>query len=341
MKVMVTGGTGFVGSHVARQLQAAGHHVRLLVRSEEKARDYFQKLGVAVPELVAGDITDVESVQGALGGCDSVVHAAAGTPLGATREQLFAVNVGGTKNVVNSAIKLGLKQIVCVSSITAIFNRDGAKVTADAPPSTSRLPYGQSKVESELFLRELQAEGEPLAIVYPGGIVGPDDPSLSDSMHALKHRIEQGFRIFGDGGMQQVDVRDLAAFISSLAVDGGIGRFLVPGVYLKWTELADIVEQESGCKLKRIPAQGWKLRMIGGIVDLVRRFRSIDSPISAETMRYATLWPRIRNTDELGRRDVMLRDPRQTFGDSIAWMVREGHIDAALCPAISNKRETL
>lgn len=337
MQVMVTGGTGFVGSHVARQLQAGGHKVRLLVRSADKARTYYEKLDAPVPELVTGDITDEVSVGAALTGCDAVVHAAAGTPIGSTRQQLFDVNVGGTHKVVNCALEQGIKHIVCVSSITAIFNEDGAKVTADAPPVPSKLPYGQSKVEAELFLRKLQASGKPIAIVYPGGVVGPDDPSLSDSMRALQHRIENGFRIFGDGGMQQVDVRDLAAFICSLATEGGAGRFLVPGVYLKWTELADIVERVSGCDLERIPAKGWKLRLIGRIVDVVRKFRTVDSPISAETMRYATLWPHIQNAEELAKRGIALRDPSQTFGDSIAWLVAAGHLDAARCPAVEKR----
>lgn len=334
MRVLVTGGTGFVGSHVARRLQADGHAVRLLVRSADKARAGYEKLGEPVPALCAGDITDVASVREALSGCEAVVHAAAGTPIGSTREQLFEVNVGGTRNLVGSAVEQGIERIVCVSSITAIFNEDGAKVTPEAPPAPSKLPYGQSKVEAERFLRGLQARGESIAIVYPGGVVGPDDPSLSDSMRALQHRIEHGFRIFGDGGMQQVDVRDLATFICSLAVEGGSGRFLVPGVYLKWTELADIVEQVSGADLERIPAKGWKLRLLGRAVDVVRRFRPVDSPISAETMRYATLWPRIENTTELAARGITLRDPRQTFGDSIAWMVAEGHLDAVRCPAV-------
>ena len=335
MRALVTGGTGFVGSHVARQLLAAGCAVRLLVRSVDKARACYDALGIPVPELVAGDVTDAGSVRAALADCDAVVHAAAGTPIGSTRQQLFGVNVGGTRTVVNGAVAQGIGRIVCVSSITAIFNEDGAKVTADAPPAPSKLPYGQSKVEAELFLRDLQAKGVPIAIVYPGGVVGPGDPGFSDSMKALQHRIEHGFRIFGDGGMQQVDVRDLAAFICSLAVDGGAGRFLVPGVYLRWTELADIVEQVSGCDLKRIPAQGWKLRLVGRLVDCMRVFRTVDTPISAETMRYATQWPNIANSPELAARGVALRDPRQTFADAIAWLVRSGHLQPERCPGIA------
>jgi len=335
MKILITGGTGFVGSHVCRQLMAVGHAVRLLVRDPNKAQMYYQQLGEGVPEWVVGDVTDRSSVKAALAGCEAVVHAAAGTPIQmGSVAQLFAVNVGGVKNVVDSALALGIDRIVCVSSITAIFNTDAAKVTADAPPARSRLPYGQSKVEAEIYLRQQQAQGAPIAIVYPGGIIGPDDPGFSDSFKALKHRMENGFRIFGDGGMQFVDVRDLAALICSLVISGGRGRFLLPGVYSKWTEQADIIEAVSGCQLQRIPAQGWKLRLIGRITDLIRHFKVVATPISAETMRYATLWPNIKNTDELTQRGLRLRSARETFTDSIQWMVKAGHLKPELCPRL-------
>jgi dihydroflavonol-4-reductase len=335
LKILITGGTGFVGSHVCRQLLAAGHPVRLLVRDRDRAEAWYQRLGEGIPELVVGDVTDIVSVREALTGCEGVVHAAAGTPMQTgSVEQLFAVNVDGVKHVVDSALDLGIERIVCISSITAIFSEDAAKVTPDAPLTKSRLPYGQSKVKAEIYLRELQAQGAPISIVYPGGVVGPDDPGLSDSFKALKHRMENGFRIFGDGGMQYVDARDLAAFICSLVDSGGAGRFLMPGVYCTWTGLADIVEEVSGCQLQRIPAQGWKLRLVGRVMDLVRHFKTIDSPVSAETMRYATLWPNIANTDELARRGLRLRSTRETFSDAIAWMVKAGHLEPQLCPGI-------
>ncbi len=336
MKVLVTGGTGLVGSHASRALTAAGHQVRLLVRSPDKAADFFGRLGEELPELVQGDITDVNAVRQALAGCDAVVHAAAGTPMQIDSvEKLFDVNVGGVKNVIGSALDLGVERIVYISSITAIFNTDGSKVTPDAPPVPSKMPYGQSKVEAEIYLRKLQGEGAPIAILYPAGIAGPDDPGFSDTCKAIKYRIETGFRIFGEGGTQYVDVRDLAALIRSLIENGGSGRFLVPGVFATWTEQADIIEEVSGCQLQRIPAKGWKLRLIGRVLDVVRKFRKVDTPISAETMRYATLWPRIANTDELQKRGIVLRDIRETFADTLAWMVRAGHLDAARCPKLS------
>lgn len=335
MRILITGGTGFVGSHVCRQLMAAGHAVRLLVRDAEKAEAYYRALGEGIPELRVGDVTDVASVQAALQACDGVVHAAAATPMQmGSVEQLFAVNVGGVKNVVGSALDLGIKRIVCISSITAIFNRNASKINVDTPPAKSKLPYGQSKVEAEIYLRELQHQRAPITIVYPGGVIGPDDPGFSDSFKALKHRMENGFRIFGKGGIQYVDVRDLAAVVCSLVLSGGSGRILLPGVYTTWTALADTIEAVSGCRLQRIPAQGWKLRLVGRVTDVVRLFKTVDSPISAETMRYATLWPDIKNSQELARRGLQLRSTRETFSDAIAWMVKAGHVAPGLCPGV-------
>lgn len=335
MNVLVTGGTGLVGSHTCRALHAGGHTVRLLVRDPGKAERFYGGLCEAVPELVQGDVTDPGAVAAAVSGCDGVVHAAAGTPIGIdSLEQLFAVNVGGVQNVVDAALAAGLERIVCISSITAIFDTDGRKVTADAPPRPSKMPYGQSKVEAEYYLRDLQAQGAPIAIVYPGGVIGPDDPGFSDTCRALQHRIEHGFRIFGDGGTQQLDARDLAAFVCALLEEGDSGRFLLPGVYMTWTEFADIVEEVSGCTLTRIPARGWQLRMLGRVLDVVRKFRPVDSPVSAETMMYATQWPRIDNTPALAQRGLALRDPRETFRDAIAWMVRARHLSAQACPKV-------
>lgn len=335
MKVLITGGTGLVGSHACRALQSSGHNVRLLVRSPGKAQSFCKSIGAEPPELHQGDITDLESVRAALQGCDAVVHAAAATPMQIESTQaLFDANVGGVKNVVGCALELGIERIVCLSSITSIFNRDGSKVTSDSVPTPSAMPYGQSKVGAEHYLRSLQAKGAPIAILYPGGIAGPDDPGFSDTCKAIKHRIENGFRLFGDGGMQYVDVRDLAALIRSIVEKGGAGRILIPGVFKTWAEQADIIEAVSGATLTRIPAKGWVLRLLGRLTDVVRRFRTVDSPISAETMRYATLWPKIANSNELQRRGITLRDPKETFADTLSWMVSAGHLDAELCPGL-------
>jgi nucleoside-diphosphate-sugar epimerase len=197
------------------------------------------------------------------------------------------------------------------------------------------MPYGQSKVAAEQYVRTLQDQGAPIATVYPGGIIGPDDPGFSDTFKALHHRINNGFRIFGDGGMQHIDVRDLAEFMVSLLEEGSAGRFLLPGPYCRWTDLADIIERVSGARLERIPASGWKLRLIGRLLDVVRLFKKVDTPISAEMMRYATQWPKIDNTEELARRGMVLRTIEQTFTDSLQWMLSAGYLKPEQVPKLN------
>lgn len=336
MRVLVTGGTGFVGSHVSRQLLAAGHQVRLLVRSPDKAQQLYAELACDALDIVAGDICDGVSVRNALQNCNALVHAAAATPITAnSAQQLMAINADGTRTVMDAALAEGLDSIVYISSITTIFNTDAAKVNPEQPLASSRLPYGQSKIAAENYVRSLQQRVEGISIVYPGGIIGPDDPGFSDTFKALKHRIENGFRIFGDGGMQHIDVRDLAAFIVSLAVEGGSGRFPVPGVYIRWAQLADLLDELRGTPLQRIPAQGWKLRLVGRVMDVVRLFKPVDTPISYETMRYATQWPEIANSEALTERGIHLRSARETFADSLSWMLAAGHLQADQVPKLA------
>ncbi|MFT4517764.1 MAG: dihydroflavonol-4-reductase [Halioglobus sp.] len=327
MQVMVTGGTGFVGSHVTRQLQSAGHEVVLLVRDEDKARQTFTKLNLVLPTLVKGDVTDVASIERALQGCDAVVHAAAGTPINAgDTTVLYETNVHGTRNVIDGAIEAGIAKIVYISSITAIFNTDASKVNEQSPLTPSTMAYGNSKVEAERYLRELQDGGVPISIIYPGGIIGPDDPGLSDTFKALIHRFNEGFRIT-EGGMQHVDVRDLTAFVCALLQrEGSAGRFLLPGPFLPWSDLADLLEDVSGFPLKKVQAKGWVFRAVGRYYDFKRRFTEVDSPISAETMRYSTLWPNVASSSKFKALGLSYRDPRHTFADSLRWLGEAGYL---------------
>jgi nucleoside-diphosphate-sugar epimerase len=336
MRILVTGSTGFVGLHVVRALCHKMHEVVVLVRNAEKAQTLFQQYGVTVARIVVGSIADETVVRDALQGCDGVVHAAAVTPMQeADEKMLFATNVGGVKNVIGSAVQLGINNVVFVSSITAIFHTDAARMTPDAPIASSRHPYGQSKAQAEQFVRSLQAQGAGIKTVYPGGIIGPDDPGRSATLLSLLYRMTQGFRITS-GGTQQIDVRDLSAFIVALLEkkDGKPARYLTAGHYMPWAVFADLLDSVSGKKLPRSAVTGWKLRLLGALCDFKRLFKSDPSPISAETMRYATQWPPINNAAELALCGVTLRDPRETFTDTLRWMGETGLLDKNVLPAI-------
>lgn len=336
MRVLVTGSTGFVGFHTVKALKKNGHTVVALVRSAGKARELYEKHGIVLDHLVVGSVTDNKAVRDALHGCDAVVHAAAITPMQATGEQdLFATNVDGVKNVIGTACELGVDNAVYVSSITAIFNTDAARMNADAPVAKSKHAYGLSKAQAEEYVRSLQSQGKAVKTVYPGGIIGPDDPGMSATLMSLVYRMTQGFRITS-GGTQQIDVRDLAAFIVALLErnDKKPARYITAGHYITWADFADLLEDISGATLPRSKISGFFLRMVGHFYDIKRLFKPVESPVTAEMMRYATQWPNVPNAPEMKTMGVSLRPLRETFGDTLRWMGESGLLDKALLPKL-------
>lgn len=336
MRVLVTGATGFVGFHVVKLLKQHGHEVVALVRSVDKARALYEKHGINIDCFVSGSIVDAVVVRDALQACNGVVHAAAITPLQAASEQdLLATNVGGVKNVIGAACELGINNCVFVSSITAIFNTDAARMHVDAPVATSKHAYGRSKAQAEDYVRSLQVQGKGVKTVYPGGIIGPDDPGKSATLMSLLYRMTQGFRITS-GGTQQIDVRDLAAFITALLEQNNAkpGRYFTAGHYMPWANFADMLESISGATLPRSDVSGFMLRLIGHYYDIKRLFGPVASPISAETMRYTTQWPVVKNAPEIEQLGVTLRPSSETFSDTLRWMGETGLLDRKLLPKI-------
>ncbi len=133
--MLVTGGTGYLGSHVVAALAGAGHRTRVLARSAEKVPAALGPLGVDGVQTVIGDVTEPAAVERALSGCDAVVHAASVFSLDARRAgEMNAVNVRGTEVVLDTADRLGLDPIVHVSSELALLPpAAGHVLTPDSP----------------------------------------------------------------------------------------------------------------------------------------------------------------------------------------------------------------
>ncbi len=179
MKVLVTGGTGFVGSHSVAALVSRGHQVRLLVRSRDRVARSLSPLGVAEVESVLGDVTAPQSVEEAMAGCDAVLHAAAVYSLDPrAAPRVRETNLRAAEIVLRAAVRMGLDPVVHVSSYVALLPPEppGAVLTPDSPVTRPGGAYSRSKAESEQVARRYQGQGAPVVIVYPGGVIGPDDP---------------------------------------------------------------------------------------------------------------------------------------------------------------------
>ena len=329
MKVLVTGGTGFTGSHTVRALVAAGHEVRLLVRDAAKVGRVFGPHGLALSDLVVGDMTDPVAVEKALAGCEAVVHSAALVDLRRAAARLVEdTNARGVELVVGGAAKRGLRSVY-VSSLSVFFVPDGPPVSPELPIAHATTAYARSKAQAEVYVRELQAHGAPVAISYPAGIVGPDDPGMSDANHA----VYSWFRDTGvitSSGFQCVDVRDVAALhVKLLELPPGPHRYGAAGEMLPWAEVYELLDRITGGRVRRFPVPGWLMRAAGSVGDVVKRVWDFNFPLTRDSMEFATQWPGAdasRTTRELG---LAFRPAEETYRDTLRWMYRAGHLEAA------------
>lgn len=328
MRVMVTGATGFVGSHTAVALLESGHEVRALVRDPAKLARVFEARGIDPPEHVVGDVADAASVERAERGCDAVVHTAAVVAMAAGRAQeVLDTNARGVEHVVGGAVRRGIGHVVYVSSVGALFQPGGPVVTADSPVVPGENAYAKSKSDAEITVRRLQDEGAPIRTVYPTAVIGPEDPGLSEANHALR-TFARDVVLLTSGGFQLVDVRDLAGIIVRLVGhDGGPPRYVAGGHYLRWRELADLLDEVTGARVRRLPLPGSWVRIGGHVCDRLKRIRDFDFPMTAEGMTYATQWNGADSSKTLAELGIRFRDPDETLFDALRWMVRAGHLD--------------
>jgi len=326
MRVMITGGTGFIGYHSATALLNAGHELCLLVRSEEKMRGLF---GDRVQDFVVGDVTDENKVKEALQGCDGVIHTAAMVSIDRKDAQrVHDTNVGGTQLVIGNAVEMGIANIIHVSSVTALYDPKATTLNEFSPPGTAKNAYGKSKVECEYYVRSLQDQGAPIHITYPGSVIGPEDPALTEPHQGLKTYLGGVIPVMPSGN-QWVDVRDIAAaHITLLQSDLPPGRYTLGGHFVPWVELVDILSRITGNPMKKIPVPGALMRLVGRLVDLINSLRTtpIDAPITHEALVYATNWVVMddsRAEKELG---VVFRPVDESLGDAIRSLVETGHV---------------
>lgn len=325
MKVLVTGGSGFVGSHAVRELAAAGHELRVLARRPEKAERVLGALGAPV-EIVPGDVTDAASVAGALAGCEAVLHAAAAVEIGRGSD-VAAGNEAGNRNVLGLAVERGLDPIVYVSSVIALFPPRGPAFRVDDPVASLTTAYGRSKAEGERQARALQEQGAPVVIVYPAGVYGPHDPGPGVATRGLVDRLRWGWPITS-GGNACVDVRDLARiFAAALAPGRGPRRYMAGGHFLRWAEEADLCERLTGRRVRRVPAPPALVRVAGHGVDLLRRLvPSFSYPLTHEAAVLLTGFVPCDSAGTLRELGVSFRPTAETLGDAIRWLVAAGHL---------------
>lgn len=231
MRIFLTGGTGFIGGQIARQLRERGDDVVALVRSPDRA-SALSDLGC---ELVVGDVGDPAAIQRGLDGADAAIHGAAIYRVGIPQSEhrsMYEANVLGTETVLRAALAAKTPKVVYVSTVAAFGNTRGQVVdeSYEHPGRDFTSYYEQTKYEAHQIAKRLIAdEGLPCVIVQPGGVYGPDDHSeLGQQMKQfLSGRMP--FLAFPDLGMNMVHVDDVAAGVLLVLDTGTPGESYVLG----------------------------------------------------------------------------------------------------------------
>lgn len=332
MRILVTGASGFVGSHTVAALAAAGHRPTALVRDVAAARAVLAPLGVSDEQVdfALGDMRDAEAVGAALEGCDAVVHTAAVIGITGAAGQVFESNVNGTRNVVGGAVERGIPRIVYLSSLAVFMPSDRPVITADCPLSRQRTEYGRSKIEAERYVRSLQDAGAPVTTFYPGGICGPAQSAVKDLNEGIVAGLDQVWVMPRSGGVTVLDVRDLAeAIVRTVREPGRPRRWMLGGHYVPWDGLADRCDGLTGVPCRRLHVPGGLLLAAGALLDLAKRVRRFDFPLTRDAAEMMVALPPTDDGEPLAALDLKLRPVEETLADTLHWLAAEGHLDPA------------
>jgi dihydroflavonol-4-reductase len=329
VKVLVTGATGFVGSWTAAAVAAAGHELRVLVRTPDKLAGTLGALGVGTTYVVPGDMTDAGGVEHALEGVDAVVHAAALVSMRPSdARRMRDANLRGTELVVGGAVGRGVPRVVAVSSLTAVLEPGRRHVSRATPVGRSAHGYAASKAAVETYLRSLQDDGAPVSTTLAGAVVGPPagtatSEALAGVVTALRTRVLP----CAGARFSAVDVRELAAVHLALS-DAAIapGRYLCAGRQFRVRDLADDLTAVTGRRVVAAPLPGTFLRITGRLLDRT----PIETVLTAEGMTAYTSLPEVDDSpvrDELG---ISWRPRRESLADSLAGMHAAGLLSSSL-----------
>ena len=329
MKVLITGGTGFVGAWTAKAAQDAGHEVRFLVRNVGRLSTSAEQIGVDITDHVIGDIADGSTTAQALDGCDAVIHCAAMVSTDPNRaDEMLHTNLEGARNILGGAAAAGIDPIVHVSSFTALFRPGLDVLHADLPVVGGSDGYGRSKAAVEAYARGLQDGGAPVAITYPGMVLGPP---AGDQFGEAAEGVEAAVKMHGVPGRGAawivIDVRDLAALHVALLDPGhGPRRYMAGGRRVSVDRLASMIGAAAGKSLAVFPVPDVALRSAGRLLDVVGPYLPVETPINSAAMQYYTQMPTSDDRPSEEELGIVQRDPAETIADTVAGLERVGRL---------------
>ena len=313
---LITGASGFIGSHVARALARRGDELRLLARRGSS----LEHLADLEFDRATGDIRDRRAVRRAMVGVERVFHVAGRTSLRpADRTAVFESNVHGARVVFEVALEAGVERVVHTSSVGAIgvAPARGKAIDESAVFDIGHLgiTYVNSKHEAELEALRACARGLGVVIVNPSFVLGPDAPS-STSMGLVKRFLQRKIPAYVDGGLNVVDVRDVAKGHLQADAKGVAGeRYILSGRNFTLDRLFSDLGRISGVEPPAVKLPG---ALLAGVLAAGAKAR-LPVPTSSDEVRSGMLWWNYRNTRAKQELGFKPRGHEETLEEAVAW----------------------
>jgi dihydroflavonol-4-reductase len=323
-RVLVTGGTGFIGRHLVSALAAGGRQIRVLdVRPP----------ACAVPEVeyIAGSVLDPDLVDEALRDVAQVYHLAGLPGMWIPKKSdFYAVNCHGTEVVIAAARKRGVARFLHCSTESILFRpsplQDAAREHSLLPPQEMPGLYTRSKMLAEQCAAQAAASGFPLVIGTPTMPIGPHDHNLTPPTAMLRHFLSGRVQLYLDFIVNLVDVRDVAAGLILAMEHGRIGhRYILGGESISLKKILQLMATISGRSYISIPVPGRVAELSAAALEFISDHVTHRPPSgTAEGVRIA-----LRATDlsiEKAQRELGYapRPVEPALRDTIAYLLGDG-----------------
>jgi dihydroflavonol-4-reductase len=333
--VTITGATGHIGANLVRALLQKGERVRVLVRNDRRAVEGLQV------ERVRADVLDRESLVRAFTGARMVYHLAGHVSILEDAERLQAVNVDGTRNVIEACLECGVGRLVHAGSIEALLRPSKPDPIDESVEPGFGYPttiYGRTKAQGELLVRAGIARGLDAVIVYPTAVVGPFDfkPSFFGQFFLDFGRMQTPALV--PGGFDLVDVRDVVAGLLAAADRGRKGEgYLLSGGYLTVKEIAETTQECTGVPRPRIVVPYWLAYPAAVLAPWY--YRLVGRRPRFTRMAVKMLQDGRKVSCEKSRRelDYSPGDPREGIRAAVAWFRESGRLPRQLIDFRSRK----
>ncbi len=327
MKVFVTGATGFIGASLARELLRDGYQVRALARPNSDRRNLH---GLEL-EICEGDLRDRRSLEEGLKGCDMLFHAAADYRLWTrTPDAMYDTNVGGTRNILEAALKQGVSRVVYTSSVGTLGNPGTGEPGNEATPVTLADMVGHYKKSKFLAEREAESfldKGLPLVIVNPSTPVGRLDIKPTPTGKIIVDFLNRKMPAYLDTGLNIIDVEDCARGHILAAVKGRIGeKYILGNENLTLQQIFAMLERITGLPAPRVRLPYAPILAAAYVNEAIARCTGREPLIPLAGVQMARKFMFFDSSKAVAELGLPQRPARDALAKAVEWFRDNGYV---------------